>query len=287
MVASGTLPLSSGIYIIMGANIGTTITSDIVSLAYITRKTEFRRALAAATVHDFFNIFTAVIILPFEYYYHILSDTSLYITRLFNGGAHGEYMYHVKETLFVGPISHWTISVIGNDWVALFLGLILLFLAIKFMTQIIFKLTIGDSKEKLKNFIFKSPLKSFNWGLLITGGIQSSSITTSLMVPLASTGKIQLSGIFPFIIGANVGTTITAIMAAMFKSDAAISIAIAHLLFNAIGTLIFLPVGSIRNMVVKTADQFSILASRYRLIFFFYILITFFLVPFLLIYFSK
>ena len=66
MVASGTLPFTSGIYIIMGANIGTTITSDIISLAYIIRKNEFQRALASATIHDFFNIFTAAILLPWN-----------------------------------------------------------------------------------------------------------------------------------------------------------------------------------------------------------------------------
>ena len=124
-------------------------------------------------------------------------------------------------------------------------------------------------------------------GIPADGALQSSSITTSLIVPLSATGKLMLSSVFPFIMGANVGTTITALMASVFKSNTAISAAIAHLLFNAIGVLIFLPFPIIRNFVVKTAYRFSVLASRRRINFFIYIILTFFLIPFILIYFSK
>ena len=50
--------ISQVIPIIMGANIGTSITSTIVSLGHIAHLSEYRKAIAAATVHDFFNIFT-------------------------------------------------------------------------------------------------------------------------------------------------------------------------------------------------------------------------------------
>ena len=68
MVASGTISLDSGIFVIMGANIGTTLTSDIISLSYITNKSKFRLAISAGVVHDFFNILTVIIIFPLEVY---------------------------------------------------------------------------------------------------------------------------------------------------------------------------------------------------------------------------
>ena len=179
MVASGTLPFSGGIYIIMGANIGTTITSDIISLAYIIRKDEFQRALASASIHDFFNIFTAAILLPLEYYYHFLSNSALFITGLISSNHSASYIYHSGGLIFINSISVWLISLIGNNLIPLILGILLLFLAIKFMTSIIYKSVIGDSREKLKRYIFNNPLKSFSWGFLFTGGLQSSSITTS------------------------------------------------------------------------------------------------------------
>jgi sodium-dependent phosphate cotransporter len=87
--------------------------------------------------------------------------------------------------------------------------------------------------------------------------------------------------------GANIGTTITALLAAIFKSEAAVSLAIAHLMFNMFGVLIFLPFGRIRRWPVLLASRFGRLASEYRIIGFFYIILTFFLIPFLLIYISR
>ena len=80
MVASGTISLDMGIFVFMGANSGTTHTRDIISLSYITNKNKFRLALSAGVVHDFFNIFTTIIIFPLEYYYKILSGSAMYIT---------------------------------------------------------------------------------------------------------------------------------------------------------------------------------------------------------------
>jgi solute carrier family 34 (sodium-dependent phosphate cotransporter) len=72
-VASGAMTVQSAVPIIMGANIGTTITSTLVSLGFINKKKEFKRAVAAGTYHDFFNILTAAILFPLEYYYQFLS----------------------------------------------------------------------------------------------------------------------------------------------------------------------------------------------------------------------
>ena len=58
MVSVG-MGLETAVPMIIGANIGTTITSTLVSFGHISDKKEYRRAVAAATVHDFFNIFCA------------------------------------------------------------------------------------------------------------------------------------------------------------------------------------------------------------------------------------
>jgi sodium-dependent phosphate cotransporter len=71
LVASGAMPLNSAIPFIMGANVGTTITSTIISLGFITKKKEFRRAVAIGTYHDFFNILTVVLLFPLELLFRI------------------------------------------------------------------------------------------------------------------------------------------------------------------------------------------------------------------------
>lgn len=288
MVASGTISLNMGIFVIMGANIGTTLTSDIISLSYITSKSKFRLALSAGVVHDFFNILTTIVIFPLEYYYKILSGSAMYITNLLGVEPMTPDMGLTKPVYsIIKPLTVGIANLVNNDWIIAILGIFLLFASIKLFSKYSYKLLIGKSKDKMKSYIFSNPFKSFSWGLLLTGALQSSSITTSLSVPLVATRKVTLSSVFPFIMGANIGTTITALLAAIFKSEAAVSLAIAHLIFNFIGVLVFLPYGRIRNFPVRLAREFGILASDNRLIGFFYIILTFFLIPFLLIYLSR
>jgi sodium-dependent phosphate cotransporter len=288
MVASGTISLDSGVFVILGANIGTTLTSDIVSLSYITNKSKFRLALSAGVVHDFFNILTVTIIFPLEHYYKILSKSAHYITTLL-GIKNPTTDILVTKPVYslIRPITTNISDLIENHWVIGIMSLFLLFAAIKLFSRYSYQLLIGKSKDKLKSYIFSNPFKSFSWGLLFTGALQSSSITTSLSVPLVATRKVPLSSVFPFIMGANIGTTITALIAAIYKSEAAVSLAIAHLILNFVGVLIFMPFSTIRNFPVELARRFSIIASENRLIGFFYIILTFFLIPFLLIYLSR
>ena len=60
------LPLANAVPMIMGANIGTTVTNTFVAMAHIGRKDEFRRAFSVATCHDFFNFLAVAILLPLE-----------------------------------------------------------------------------------------------------------------------------------------------------------------------------------------------------------------------------
>ena len=288
MVASGTITLDSGVFVIMGANIGTTLTSDLISLSYITHKSRFRLAISAGVVHDFFNIMTVIIIFPLEYYYKLLSKSAIYITQLLGvRSPDTEIPLSRPVNSVIKPITLGIANFIDNYWIVGIIGILLLVAAIKLFSKYSYKLLIGKSRDKLKSYIFNNPFKSFSWGLLITGAVQSSSITTSLSVPLVATRKVSLSSVFPFIMGANIGTTITALLAAIFKSEAAVSLAIAHLIFNLIGVMIFLPFGRIRKWPVLLAGKFGKLASEYKIMGLFYIILTFFLIPFLLIYISR
>ncbi|XP_073679105.1 solute carrier family 34 member 2b [Garra rufa] len=66
MVSSGLLEVKSAVPIIMGANIGTSVTNTIVALMQAGDRNEFRRAFAGATVHDFFNWLSVIVLLPLE-----------------------------------------------------------------------------------------------------------------------------------------------------------------------------------------------------------------------------
>ncbi|MCP4410943.1 MAG: Na/Pi cotransporter family protein, partial [Gammaproteobacteria bacterium] len=85
-LVAGGLPVATAIPMVMGANIGTTITNTLVSLGHIRSKEEFRRAFSAATVHDFFNLLGVVIFLPLEMAFGLLEKASLYMANLVYGG---------------------------------------------------------------------------------------------------------------------------------------------------------------------------------------------------------
>jgi len=288
LVASGSITLANAVPMIMGANIGTTLTSTIVSLGYIAKRDEFKRAIAAGTVHDFFNILTVLILFPLEYYYGIISFLAQDITSLLgitsvneDGGATGYQLFQLI------PFTNTIVDLINSPFISIGLSFLLLFGSIKFLSRLISKMLMGESEERLQLIFFTNPFKSFLWGLLVTGAVQSSSVTTSLVVPFSATGKINLNRIMPFILGANVGTTITAFIAAMFRSELVVSIAITHLIINVIGVLIFLPIPFMRKLLIGIADQFGRITSLHRITGFLYIILMFFIIPFSLIYLNR
>jgi solute carrier family 34 (sodium-dependent phosphate cotransporter) len=284
-VASGSLSFSNGVPMIMGANIGTTITSTIVSLSFIFRKNEFRRAFAAATVHDLFNIMVALVLFPLEYNFGLLSSLAESITALLPSNNTDDISSGFRLGAFLtSPVSGLLTRLLRHEVILLAVAFAGLFGSIKIFSRLLSRMLIGESQMKLRKIVFKDPFKAFLWGTGLTAAVQSSSITTPLIVPLVATRKINLHKAFPFIMGANIGTTITALLAALFKSDAAISIAIAHLLFNLIGVAIFLPFHRLRNIPVKIALWLGELTRINRIVVLLYIFFLFFLVPFLLIY---
>ena len=79
------LPIANAIPMIMGANIGTSVTNTAVSLAHMARRDEFRRAFAVATCHDFFNFITVGILLPLELMTGYLRSTATSLASLLAG----------------------------------------------------------------------------------------------------------------------------------------------------------------------------------------------------------
>lgn len=290
LVASGSITLQSAIPIIMGANIGTTITSTIVSLGFISRKKEFRRAVAAGTYHDFFNLLTTIALFPLEYYYGSLSSLSEWIAGFIITPDLKPKENTVSHIWFgFESVVDFLIQAIPSAFFLVLLSLGLLFSSILIFRRLISNLLKARSPEVFSRFFFKSQLKSFTWGLLTTAAIRSSTITTSVVVPIVAKKIATLKQAAPFIMGANMGTTITAFIAAALNSNisSGISIAIAHFLFNFIGVILFFPIPVLRKLPIELAEGLGKLTLKYRLAGFVYILLTFFFIPFSLIYFHQ
>jgi solute carrier family 34 (sodium-dependent phosphate cotransporter) len=285
MVASGSLELSHAVPMIMGANIGTTLTSNIVAISYIAHRKKFRKALTTATSHDFFNIMATSIIFPLEYYYQLLSKTASFLAEILTISKKEVIVSQGLTLSLVDkmPFSEWILKAIDNNFIILVISVLFIILSIRWLSRLMFRQMIGNEKEWFSHYIFKNSYKSFLWGGIVTAAVQSSSITTSLVVPVVAGGQARFKRVFPFIIGANIGTTITALIAALFKNEAAVSIAIAHFIFNMLGMLIFLPVKPLRRIPMKLAVKLGKATEKNLLIGFIYLVSCFFLLPFLLI----
>ncbi len=282
LVASGSISFESAVILIMGANIGTTITSTFVAIGFITLGKQYKRAIAASTSHDFFNILTVAILFPLEYNFKLLSGLSARLTNwLFSTSSSAE---ETTTHFFGSSISSLLVDSISNVWILVALSFLLILVSVLLFRNIIANwLDVQHSKTAL---VFKNPFYAFFGGLIFTALIRSSTITTSLVVPLVAKRIIKLRAAFQFILGANVGTTITAFIAAFSNSHSAISIAIAHLLFNCIGVLIFI-MPFIRELPMLLAKGLSRLSYNHRLAIIAYLLLIFFIIPFSLILINK
>ncbi|MCF7804580.1 MAG: Na/Pi symporter [Candidatus Marinimicrobia bacterium] len=294
MVAAGTfgsdpkLAVAAAVPIIMGANIGTSITNTIVSLGHITHKQEFQRAFSASIVHDFFNFFAVIILFPLEVYTGIISKSANLLTNLFIGTGSITFQSPVKAA--TKPAVHFMEELMGlqeiiNPNVILaIVAVLLLFFSLRSLTKLIRSLVITRLETFFDTHIFKTDLRAILFGIAITIMVQSSSITTSLVIPLAGAGILTLRQIFPYTLGSNIGTTFTALLASLATgSHAPLAVAFAHLLFNIFGIGIIWPIPALRRLPIKFAKWFSAITVKNRAYPIIYVIVAFFIIPLMLI----
>ncbi len=89
-------------------------------------------------------------------------------------------------------------------------------------------------------------------GFIFTSIVQSSSVTTGLVVVLAQSGLLNLNQAIPLLLGANIGTSTTAFVASLGLNLHAKRVGVANLLFNVIGMLVFLPFITIFTMIIES-----------------------------------
>ncbi|XP_077080344.1 sodium-dependent phosphate transport protein 2A [Siphateles boraxobius] len=372
LVSSGLLEVKSAVPIIMGSNIGTSVTNTIVALMQAGERNEFKRAFAGATIHDCFNWLSVLVLLPVE----VASGLMSFLARVTVSGFQlhsGEEAPELLKTLtepFTKLIIQLDKSVItgialgdesmrnhslvkvwckssvflssvnvtaaaahncsaelhcGNDsdltWITqnitsqintekcrhlfvdsglsdLAVGLVLLaaslmvlcsclLLLVKLLHSLL-KGQVAKVIERVINTDFPYPLGWLSGYLAMLMGagmtfiIQSSSVFTSAMTPLIGIGVISLNRAYPLTLGSNIGTTTTAILAALAspkeKLPAACQIALCHFYFNIFGILLWYPVPMTR-LPIRMASALGERTAKYRWFAVLYLLVCFLLMP--------
>ncbi|XP_055969082.1 sodium-dependent phosphate transport protein 2A [Sorex fumeus] len=351
MVSSGLLEVSSAIPIIMGSNIGTSVTNTIVALMQAGDRTEFRRAFAGATVHDCFNWLSVLVLLPLEAVTGYLHHVTGLVVASFNirGGQDAPDLLKIITEPFTKLIIQLDKSVItsiaiGDEslrnhsliriWCSsdtaeaprssanssrtlgnaslekchhmfvdtglpdLAVGLILLagslvvlctclILLVKMLNSLL-KGQVAKVIQKVINTDFPAP---FTWvtgyfAMVVGAGttfvVQSSSVFTSAITPLIGLGVISIERAYPLTLGSNIGTTTTAILAALAspreKLSSAFQIALCHFFFNISGILLWYPVPCTR-LPIRMAKALGKRTSKYRWFAVLYLLLCFLLLP--------
>ncbi|MEM5529105.1 Na/Pi symporter [Gammaproteobacteria bacterium AS21] len=287
-LVAGGLPVEIAVPMVMGANIGTSITNTIVSLGHVRAKEEFKRAFSAATVHDFFNLLSVVIFLPLEIAFGLLERFGSFLSGLFYGSGDASIKGFNFIKAATAPVVDMfkaiakTMDAQIGGALLIIAGIALIFVAITLIGKMLKKLMVGKAKDIMHTAIGRGPLSGIASGTIVTVLVQSSSTTTSLMVPLAGSGAFKLREIYPFTLGANIGTCVTAVLAATAvtgNAQAALQIAFIHLAYNVLGVIVIYGVPFLRNIPVNAALWLGETAADNKMAALAYILGVFFVIP--------
>lgn len=297
-LCAGGLPMATAIPMLIGVNIGTTLTSTLVSLGMVKDRDSFRRAFAAASIHDFYNLLAVIIFLPLELMFGVLEKSSLWLSQQMAGsdggilaavfGGLGNAVTGVTAPL--GDAISAAFSPLPTPWdgiAMILIGIVLILAVISFIGKLLKVVMVGRAKKVLHTAIGRGPISGITSGTLITVMVQSSSTTTSLIVPLAGSGTFSLRQVYPFTLGANVGTTLTALIAAFAftggEAQLALQAALVHMLYNIFALLVIYGLPFLRWIPPVCASTLARLGARNKLYVAGWVIGVFLLLPSVLI----
>lgn len=271
-VGTGGVSVPVAIPIILGANIGTTITASIVSFSYLGNRANFRRAFTSASLHTWFNLTFVMIAFTLELIFHPLQRFSdLVSDSLVGGGATttGRGLF----TLFA-PL----IDTVGVDGLlgrllppgvaavaGILIGTALVLTAVRILNAQLSVLTAAATRTLLERSSGASDALGVLSGTAVTAAVQASSVTVSSLLPFAVSKSLKLREILALTLGANVGTTLMALLTALAVPGSlgsyAIQAALVHVTFNTVGTLLVMLIRPLREWLIRLAELSGRLAA--------------------------
>lgn len=359
LVGADAVDVKSGIYLIMGANIGTSVTNTIVAMGQMGTGDQLERAFAGATVHDLFNLLSVAVLFPIElitgYLYRLTSVmlpdkvekgdkwagplkkiVSPLASRVLK--ANKNVIKEVATKKVESCDNYYPVTCIDgiedykhcasscdkdegesfangdcgrvglitcdkkvgcpaffqngatrqddatSGGVCLFLSLCLLMICLMGLVNVLQRGLMGMSTRVIYKATKVPGAFAIIIGAAITVLVQSSSITTSVLTPIVGLGVIQLEQMLPLTLGANIGTTVTGLLASLVSGKTeALQVALAHLFFNLSGIAIWYPIPFMRRVPLEGARSLGKWTRRSRSIPPIYVLVVFFIIPLLLL----
>ena len=289
-VGTGTLTLSSAIPIIMGANVGTTVTTTLIALGYIRNRDEYQRALAASSVHDFYNWLALLIFFPLELMFQPLERASTWLSEAMYDvawlpdPANFDFMRAITR-----PVVNWvsggmnSISSDAGPVLSIVIGAIAILLVVKYLGKLLKLLLVGRARSVLTRAAGGNHYAAIGTGLGVTFITQSSTITASVLVPFAGAGLLTTKQLYPVTVGANIGTTFTALFAA-FTLDGPLALlglqaAFVHLIYNLASLLLIYVVPVLRPIPLFLSEWLARVAADRKWVIAVYLIGFFIVLP--------
>ncbi|MBE9166429.1 Na/Pi symporter [Pleurocapsales cyanobacterium LEGE 06147] len=188
----------------------------------------------------------------------------------------------------VEPIAEFIVGLTQETgWLVLIVAFTLLYFALQNLVKLLRSLLDKDLEGKVRKYLFGSAWQAMLFGFLITTAVQSSSITTSVVIPIIALGVVVAIQALPYFLGANVGTSTTALIAAMsLASDgspdgiASLNVTFVHMVLEFFAIALLFPIRKVRNMFIWLAEKGADILTRGRVTAIVYVAIIFYLLPF-------
>jgi sodium-dependent phosphate cotransporter len=188
------------------------------------------------------------------------------------------YYYHSCPAFFRESASQSQDQVAGA--ICFFLAVVIIFISIVIMMKVIQKLLFGLTTKVVYTATHCNGYLGIVFGTGMTLITQSSSITTSVLIPFAGAGALTLQQIYPLVLGANLGTAIQSVIGAMDKAGTdPLQVALAHMFFNVTGILLWYPLPWLRQVPMYAAKRLGRGAAIWRLFPLVYIAVAFLIGP--------
>jgi sodium-dependent phosphate cotransporter len=189
------------------------------------------------------------------------------MAELLPGGSDATFDSPIKGAVKWGStrIQHLVEQFISSETALgvtlILVGIAIIFFALAYITKNMRVLIAARIERSVNAALAKSGLVGMGVGAIVTVAVQSSSITTSILVPIVASGMLLVRNAYPITLGANIGTTVTALIAALATGSIdGMTIALVHLLFNIVAILIIYPWGKIRYVPVMLAEKLADIA---------------------------
>lgn len=263
-VGTAALSVTEAIPIILGSNVGTTVTCTFVALGFVGDREEFRRALTASTIHDFFNLLALAIFFPLELLLHPLARISGWLTQLLYGSSVPDPSgLNVISTL-TRPVVIVVVDVVGGvgsqfvgSLLVVIVGIVMIFAAVRLLSSLLKGLMVGRAQRALTAAVDRGSARAMLTGFGVTAVTQSSTVTNSILVPFVATGSITPKQVYPVTLGANLGTTLTSLLAAFAVTGAnaktGLQAALVHVLYNVMAVAVIYGLPFLRPLPLRGA----------------------------------